>query len=1194
MWKFIRHELKYWLKTPMVWIFLFMVTLLVFFASSSDNVQIGGKSGNTFKNAPYFIERYYSILSIMCFLMTTAFMNATANRDFQSGMHQFIFSSPIKKRHYFFGKFIGAAIISVIPMLGVSLGIIIAPILAPLFDMCPPERYGDVIISGHLLGIIAFAIPNIIISGVLLYGLAILFRSNIVSFIGAMLILIFYVFSIGLIKDSQNEWLANCIDPFGIRPYESITKYLTITEKNFSLIPIHGDLLTNRLLWLGLSILILMLIYFKFSFNTKKEKVKKAKKGQSTPEPKIISDLTFKPRKANAFSIATFWNLVKFETKAVIKNPSFIIITSIGLINMIGGLISFTGRFGTSKYPVTYYIVDQITDGFSIFMIGFITFYTGVLVWSARDAKINEIQDATPIKSETLFFSKLVALIISIAIVLTSTILVGIITQTLNGYYRYELDVYIESILGIELLSLSFLAVLSILFHYLINNRYIAYFAFVSFVIVNSFIWGLFEIDTNMLKFGKTPSFTYSDMNGFGPFVPSIIWFNIFWVLFCILLSFVIMAFHIRGKELQFNYRWTNAKLQFRKNKVALSASMLSFLLCSSFVYYNTRILNTYDSSKEQENNQVDYEKTYKKYNNLIQPRFYKFNTTIDIKPEKRSMTLNIEAWAKNISTTPIKEIHFTLAPLADNTKITIAGAKLKLDDKRLNYRIYSLEKNLAPNDSIRIIFEVSCTSKGFENEVSKTQLTQNGTFFRLDEVMPSIGYNERNELEDKNKRIKQELPKRDRMPKLDDKNIIARSNNYISHDADWIELNTTISTSLDQTAIAPGSLNKTWEANGRKYFSYRLDKKSLNFFSFISAKYEIARKKWNGIDLEVYYDKQHEVNVPNMLKSLQKALEYYTENYGPYYQKQCRIIEFPRYRAYAQAFPGTMPYSEGIGFIMDLRKVTNEDIDLVYYVVAHEMAHQYWGEQVTGANMQGSEMMSEGFAQYSAMMVLEKEYGKEKMKKFLNYEMNDYLRGRSEELTEEQPLMKTENQSYIHYNKASVVMYYFKEMIGEKKVNQAMKNLISSYGYKNPPYATSIAAVNEFRAVTPDSLKYVINDLFETITLFNNRMLEARYKKIGSEYEITLKTTSEKFKSNAQGKETLIPIADYIDIGVFAEPKNDKNLGKVLFYKRLKINKKNNTYVFRTKELPYEAGIDPYNYMIDRVPDDNLKRVVQ
>jgi aminopeptidase N len=404
------------------------------------------------------------------------------------------------------------------------------------------------------------------------------------------------------------------------------------------------------------------------------------------------------------------------------------------------------------------------------------------------------------------------------------------------------------------------------------------------------------------------------------------------------------------------------------------------------------------------------------------------------------------------------------------------------------------------------------------------------------------------------------------------------------------VEVNTTISTAPDQIAVAPGSLIKSWKANGKKYFNYRLDQKSLDFYSFISAKYEVAREKWKGIDLEVYYIKEHAFNVPNMLKSLEKSLDYYTQNFGKYYHRQCRIIEFPRYAGFAQAFPGTIPYSESLGFITDLRKVTEDDIDLVFYVGAHEMGHQYWAHQLCGANMQGTEMMSESFAQYSALMVMEKEYGKDKMKKFLKYEMDGYLSGRSNEFEAERPLMKTEHQGYIHYQKGSVVMYYLKEMIGENKVNEAMRSLIDSFAYKQPPYATSLSAIRAFKKVTPDSLQYLIDDLFENITLFSNRTIEAKYKKKGDEYEITLKTTSEKFRADSLGKEKEVPMSDFVDIGVFAEPTSKKNLGKPLIMKRLKLSNKENVFTFITSEKPFQVGIDPYNYLIDRVPDDNLK----
>lgn len=205
---------------------------------------------------------------------------------------------------------------------------------------------------------------------------------------------------------------------------------------------------------------------------------------------------------------------------------------------------------------------------------------------------------------------------------------------------------------------------------------------------------------------------------------------------------------------------------------------------------------------------------------------------------------------------------------------------------------------------------------------------------------------------------------------------------------------------------------------------------------------------------------------------------------------------------------------------------------------------------------------------------------------------MDEYLSGRRFETEAERPLMKTESQQYIHYQKASVVMYYLKEMVGERNVNTALKNLIDTYAYKSPPYPTANAAVAEFRKVTPDSLQYLIHDMFETITIFNNRALEAKYKKVGGEYEVKIKASFEKFRCDSIGSETKIPISDYVDVGIFAKPTGDAKLGKVLLRKRVKVTKKDNVFTFRTKELPYQAGVDPYNYLIDRVTEDNIKQV--
>jgi hypothetical protein len=224
--------------------------------------------------------------------------------------------------------------------------------------------------------------------------------------------------------------------------------------------------------------------------------------------------------------------------------------------------------------------------------------------------------------------------------------------------------------------------------------------------------------------------------------------------------------------------------------------------------------------------------------------------------------------------------------------------------------------------------------------------------------------------------------------------------------------------------------------------------------------------------------------------------------------------------------------------------------------------------------------------------MVMEKEYGKQKMQKFLKYEMNRYLTGRGSELEAERPIYKTESQAYIHYQKASVAMYYLKEMIGEDKVNKALQRLLIDFAYKEPPYSTSMNAIRAFEDVTPDSLKYLIDDLFKNVTLFSNRIESCSSKKIKNVYEVTINVVSEKFRSDSLGKETAIPMNDYIDIVIFGEKVPGSENEPVLLQNRVRLQAKENRFVYVVKNRPQKVGVDPYHYLVDRVPDDNIKNI--
>ncbi len=1177
-------EIRYWLRSWMLWIFTLIVAAMIFGAASSDHIVVGGALSNTYRNAPYVIENYYSIIGLFTLLMVTAFVNSAAARDFSHNTYQLIFTTPLRRRDFLLGRFFGATLVSVIPMLGVSIGIL----LAKYMPWVEPDRWERILWSAHLKGILVFAVPNAFFMAAILFTIAVLARNEIVSFIGALLLLTGYGVSAALLTDMERERVAALLDPFAVRTFDLATKYWTVAEKNSNSLGLSGLMLWNRLLWIGVGVLFLVFACYRFRFAERRQKTqKKQEVPQTTPAAAVLPVVT-----SGASSWEIYFSSVKIHLKGIFRGTVFIVVLLAGLLNCVPSMaISAREGYGNSTLPVTYWLLEMIAGSLYLFLIGLITYYAGVLVWKDRDAHMDEIADSLPAPEWISYAARFTALAAMVMLVQFLALVSALIVQTSYGYHRYQLGLYLNQLFMRDLALFFFLGVLAFFIHALSSNKYVGYFVYIAFLIVNLFVWKPLNVASNLVQFGSTPDVPYSDMFGDAPYITAWRWFAVYWILFCGLLAIATVMFWPRGKQGRSAERWRIARLRFSSPWPALALiCVVSFAASGAWIFYNTKILNPLIGPKDQLVLQADYEKNYKQFDRLPQPRVRSDKYWVDIFPETRNVTMRVQEELYNPYSQPLTEIHYSVDRRYD-TDIQIPGTILAKNDTRLSYRIYRFRPPFQPGESRTAVFTVKSKNRGFENSVSNIEIVQNGTFFN-NSVAPMIGYDTSRELGDPNDRRKYGLGEQQLMRPLERNCTDDCRDSYLRDHSDWAEVETVISTTPDQIAIAPGSLMREWQENGRRYFDYKLDHPALRFFSFMSARYEVQRDEWNGIELEVYYDKDHPWNVPRMMKSLKKSLEYYTQNFGPYYNKEARIIEFPRVARFAQAFAGTMPYSESIGFIANLNHP--DDIDMVYYVVAHEMGHQWWAHQVVGADMQGATFLSESLAQYSALMVMEKEYGRDTMRKFLKYEMDNYLRSRGRERHKEEPLLMVESgQGYVHYRKASVVLYYLREMIGEEAVNRALRKLIQRYGYNAPPYPTSYALVDALRDETPPNLQYLIQDLFEDITLFSNRTLDAAaVKRADGRYDVTIDVETHKYKSDAKGNETEVPMNDWIDIGAFAKPEKGRKYGKTLYRDRVHIANNKSTYTFTTAEVPDQAGVDPFLLLVDRIPDDNTKKV--
>lgn len=1180
-------EVKFHLRNPLFYILFLIYFLLTFFAVTTDGIRIGGAIGNVHRNSPFVIMQFLLIMSVFGTLTMTAFVANAIHRDFELSTDALFFSSTVKRWQYLGGRFLGSFAVGVL----VYFGVITAIMLGSITPWVPKEELGPIILSHYFFSLVLLVIPNLFFIAALFFAVAGLTRSLMATYASVVLLFVLYGIAEVYLGKLESQTVAGLLDPFALNTFSLTTRYWTVFQKNTQVVQMSGVLLWNRLIWLAVSCGAMAVTFAFFTFTTGSRKTLKRKmQGEPAEEATVERGAPPLPRVDQDFSrgmsFRQFGAAVRMEASGTLKSIPFIVMLVFGIFNTWGATTS-DDLFGTQIYPLTWAMVEAIRGGFTLFALLIAAFYAGDIVWRERTLKLSEVSDAMPVPTWVQWLAKLTSLVIIMFATLLAAVLTTIVVQTFKGYYNYELLVYAKGVFGRIGPQLALMTGFAFLLQIFFNHKMAGFVGMMLWFVLNNALPAL-DYEHLLYRFAALPPIQYSDMNGYGHFVQPMFWVNLYWILFVALMLAVGHLFWVRGTETRLRQRLQIARQRFgARNATVIAVLLAAFASTGCYIYYNTNVLNTYRTADQFQAMQAAAEKKYKKYEGIPQPRIVDVKANVEIYPERRAVLIDGTYTAVNKSGAPIRDLHVTWSAQTLTTFETeIPGAKLASDDRELGYRIYTLAQPLAPGAAVTMKFRTGFEANGFPNGQSNTNVVANGTFINNFQYFPHFGYSAAIELQDKNERRKLGLQPIERLKKPDD--MKARQEHQLARGTDWLSLDTTVSTSPDQIAIAPGYLQREWTANGRRHFHYKTTSPILGFWAYLSARYEVKRAQWNGIPIEIYYDAKHPYNVDRMIEGVRQSLDYFTKHFSPYQHKQVRILEFPRYARFAQSFPNTIPYSESIGFIADLHD--EEELDYVFYVTAHEIAHQWWAHQVIGGNVQGSTMIVETMAQYSALMVMEKEYGKAHMQRFLRFELDRYLGDRGGEAIAEMPLMLVENQGYIHYRKGSLVMYALRDYIGEEAVNRALAKFIKDHAFSGPPYTTATELVKYFRAEARPEHQDVITDLFERITLYDNQTREATVtKRADGKYTVRLTVASNKLRSDDKGEEKPVPIDDWIDIGVFAQGKNDA-LGKPLFVEKRRITKAVETFEIVVNEKPARAGIDPFNKLIDRDPKDNTK----
>jgi hypothetical protein len=1208
-WEFFTFELKFRFKSISTYIYFLAWLAFNFLNVASESFgPIGNANGKILLNGPYANAVYNTGISLFGLIIIAAIFGTSILRDFQRDTYQILFTKPISKFAYLGGRWAGSLVTTIFAFSGSVFGEFLGT-LAPWADH---SRIGPNHLWWYLQPFLSITVVQIFFLGSLFFAVAALTRKIFVVYVQGAAVFMIYIIGITVFSATRSleRFWSGIFDPVAFLLLDDITRYWTVVERNTLLLSwspkvASGVFLINRLLWIGVGFVSLAVVWLRFPMSV--ETLAAKSQGRRAAKAKQQEELELSPVRSlvsarlpsvhQVFSPSTTWkqflSLSRLRTSIVLREIPFWAIAGIMAVFAINNGY-FAGRVGgLDVWPVTYLMVQAVEGGASLFFYIVAALYAAELLWRERDVHFEGIHDALPMGEGIDWLSKLVAIGAVEFVLLTVTMFCGVLMQTILGYYHYEFFQYFKELYLIVFPQILALAMFAMFIQTLVPNKFLGHGIVIGLVVLVP-ILSAFGWENTLYLYGATPPYTYSDMNGYGHFAPSLFWSIVYWFAISAFLGVVSMLLARRGADDSLAARVRLAP--YRLPRLAAAGTFFAVLAIGSgaYYYYNAHILNEYRNAKMRRGLQADYERDFKKYEKLAQPKITTVDAKVDIDPARRSFSGSGIYTLQNKTSQPISDIHISDQFESISSLTFDRPFHLVSSSPHGIYLIYSLDQPLAPGDTVRMSFGVGHATRGFRDGNEPPEFAYNGTFFDSS-YFPFIGYNRDLELDDPRRRKEEHLgPLVEMVPRGDP---LESLNNIFPRESDWTTYHTVVSTSADQTAIAPGYLKRTWLEGNRRYFEYDMGGTHiLDFFAYLSGGYSVKREQYKGVNLEVYYIPGHEYNLDDMLASSKAGLDYYQSNFSPFQFTQFRIMEFPRYRSFAQSFANTIPYSEGIGFITRLRK--KDDIDFTYFVTAHELAHQWWAHQLIGADVQGSNMMSETLAEYSALMVMEKKYGRDYMRKFLRHELDRYLRGRAGEVRHEQPLALVQREDYVWYQKGGQIMYTLADYIGEDKVNAALREFLMQYRYANAtdsqavPYPDTRELVAALRAQTPPDLQYLITDGFDSIVLYDNKAETATVTQIaGNKYKVTLTAQARKVKSDGSGNETPMPLNDYIEIGIFKGPKDQE---QPLYLKKEKITQEKNTFEITVDEKPTRAGIDPYNKLVDRIADDNVIPVTQ
>ncbi|MFK7925770.1 MAG: M1 family aminopeptidase [Bacteroidia bacterium] len=1202
----LKQEWQHWLRQPLPYFFATLLFLLSF-VSMWGMASEGSSGPNAVMINSYArinsITNYFSLLILF---ILPAIIGVSIFRDYKSRMYTLLYSYPIEKWEYLSAKFISAfsVVFAVVAMIG--LGIILG-LLMPgvkqdlLLDF-------DIEVYTQLYG--WFILPNMLLFGALIFAIVIYTRNIYLAFISVILLVILQRTLGSVFTGSELRIWASLLDPIGETAVKNTIRYWTLEERNTLAIPIEGPLLYNRLLWLGISLGILALSYRKFQFAQFASNANSSKKA-AAKEPQTFFKTNIdvsRPGVTYDFSVRqglkTIWQLSQTDFRYLVLSWPFVTILLAGFLMVYFQQDQMNPEYGFKILPTTANMLRVPMFIFTL-VINLLTFlYMGVLMYRARLNRMDALLDSVPQSDWVILLSRLLAILKMQFVLLSLVILGGILAQSINGYYRYEIGHYLYEVYVLQFIHFAIWASLALMLHSVAKNLYLGFFLLLmvpSLVLILPEIGnqtGLHFLQESVILFNQVPGiyigFDYSDLNAYGSVLPLYFAFKAYWLMGAALLVLVGVFAWQRGLTFSLGERLSLAKERLSRPIAIISTLLVvAFIVSGSSLYYQEHhVSKTAYTQDDEDQVLAQNEKRYFQYLHTPQPRIAKVDLKVDLFPESRDFLAEGQMHFVNRIDKAIDTI-IVASSFKEITELRLMAPHQHLiHDAELHYDVYVLNEPLRQGDSLALQLNI----RNHPNSLlhNNSRVLHNGTYLS-GKILPVLGV--RNvSLRSAKKRAKYKLPNR-KSPQYLPSDSSLLGYEFVDNNMDRIQYECILSTTLDQKAFSMGSLIDSWTENNRNYFHYRSQGDITNAISWLSGQYEQQSSSVDGIQIDVYHHPEHHQNIQHLLSGAKASIAYCNQWFGQLEHEKLSLIEFPISEGTHATIQGNLiPYSESL-FLCDIDDAQNEVFNVPYYTSAHEIAHFWWGQRVNPANIAGGKLITESVAEYVALSVLEQAYGPEQVQNHRRKMHDLYLQARASQGNEKPLFTAALEQDYLNYQKGSIILYALSKLVGEEVFNAQLGKYEAAQRFSKPPYPSSIGFVEIIRQIVPDSLQYLVKDGFESITLYDNQIESVEVTALpNAQFEVVVDLQLQKYRANAAGKEIYsdngrdslsvgdihsLVLNDYLELGFYGV---DGQL-RVQTFRAAAIQSEVRVVL---DEQPQEIILDPRYLFVDQDRKDN------